>query len=173
MSALENTLLLPAGASSSSAVGAMPRSAKAVLGLFDRIAHGVLEIRLPGGAHLRFGERGQAAPAVLEIGNWSVFDSVLARGDVGFAEAWIDGQWHSPDLTALLTLLANNRELISSAVYGQWWALLTARLRHVFNANTRSGSRRNIMAHYDLGNDFYRLWLDPTMSYSSAGAAGP
>ena len=172
MSALENTLLLPAGASSSSAVGAMPRSAKAVLGLFEKIAHGALEIRLPGGAHLRFGERGQAAPALLEIGNWSVFDSVLARGDVGFAEDWIDGQWHSPDLTALLTLLANNRELISRAVYGQWWTLLTARLRHVFNANTRSGSRRNIMAHYDLGNDFYRLWLDPTMSYSSALYSG-
>jgi cyclopropane-fatty-acyl-phospholipid synthase len=117
MSALENTLLLPAGACSSSA-SVMPRNAKAVLGLFDRIAHGALEIRLPDGAHLRFGESGQAAPALLEIGNWSVFDSVLARGDVGFAEAWIDGQWHSPDLTALLTLLANNRELISRAVYG-------------------------------------------------------
>ena len=170
MSALENTLSLPAGAAASA--GTLPRSARAVLALFERIGHGALEIRLPDGACLRFGESGQAAPAVLEIGRWSVFDSVLARGDVGFAEAWIDGQWHSPDLTPLLTLLANNRALISQAVYGQWWALLTARLRHVFNANTRGGSRRNIMAHYDLGNDFYRLWLDPTMSYSSALYSG-
>jgi len=97
-----------------------------------------------------------------------MFDSVVERGDVGFAEAWIAGDWHSPDLTALLTLLANNRESLAQAVYGQWWGLLSARLRHWFNANTRAGSRRNIMAHYDLGNDFYRQWLDPTMSYSSA-----
>jgi cyclopropane-fatty-acyl-phospholipid synthase len=105
---------------------------------------------------------------VLEIDAWSVFDNVLERGDVGFAEAWITGDWRTPDLTALLTLLANNRQVITGAVYGQWWGLLAARLRHLLNANTRAGSRRNIMAHYDLGNDFYRLWLDPTMSYSSA-----
>jgi cyclopropane-fatty-acyl-phospholipid synthase len=106
--------------------------------------------------------------AVLEIDAWSVFDSVLERGDVGFADSWITGDWRTPDLTALLTLLANNRQVITGAVYGQWWGLLAARLRHLLNANTRAGSRRNIMAHYDLGNDFYRLWLDPTMSYSSA-----
>ncbi len=93
---------------------------------------------------------------------------ILERGDVGFADAWIDGDWHSPDLAGLLTLLANNRQCLARAVYGQWWSLLTARLRHWLNANTRTGSRRNIMAHYDLGNDFYRQWLDPTMSYSSA-----
>jgi hypothetical protein len=81
---------------------------------------------------------------------------------------WITGDWNSPDLTALLTVLANNRQVIAGAVYGQWWGLLAARLRHFLHANTRAGSRRNIMAHYDLGNDFYRLWLDPTMSYSSA-----
>ena len=170
MSSMENTFLLPAR--SSPLAVSIPRSARAVLGLFERIEHGALEVRLPNGAHLRFGGNVESAPAVLEVGNWSVFDSVLERGDVGFAEGWIDGQWHSPDPVALLTLLANNRELISRALYGQWWALLTARLRHVFNANTRSGSRRNIMAHYDLGNDFYRLWLDPTMSYSSALYSG-
>ena len=79
--------------------------------------------------------------AAKQSGTWSMFDSVVERGDVGFAEAWIAGDWHSPDLSALLTLLANNRESLAQAVYGQWWGLLTARLRHWFNANTRAGSR--------------------------------
>lgn len=68
----------------------------------------------------------------------------------------------------MLTLLAENRDTLAHALYGSAWALAGARLRHAFNANTRAGSKRNILAHYDLGNDFYRLWLDPGMSYSSA-----
>jgi cyclopropane-fatty-acyl-phospholipid synthase len=163
MSALENTLTLPAR----SATPRPPRSARVLLALLEKITHGALEVRLPDGSQQRFGQPGQHN-AVLEIDAWSVFDNVLERGDVGFAEAWITGDWRTPDLTALLTLLANNRQVITGAVYGQWWGLLAARLRHLLNANTRAGSRRNIMAHYDLGNDFYRLWLDPTMSYSSA-----
>jgi cyclopropane-fatty-acyl-phospholipid synthase len=168
MNGLDHTLaLLPAR----TAGRRLPRSARVVLALLERIDHGSLELRLPDGSQQRLGQPGESA-ATLEIGAWSVFDSVIGRGDVGFAESWIAGDWHSPDLTALLTLLANNRQAISGAVYGQWWSLLAARLRHLLNANTRGGSRRNIMAHYDLGNDFYRLWLDPTMSYSSALYAG-
>jgi len=163
MNALENTLTLP----TRSAERRLPRSARVVLALLEKIAQGTLEVRLPDGSQQRFGQPGQH-DAMLEIDAWSVFDNVLERGDVGFAEAWINGDWRSPDLTALLTMLANNRQVINGAVYGQWWTLLAARLRHFLNANTRAGSRRNIMAHYDLGNDFYRLWLDPTMSYSSA-----
>ncbi|MCU0811066.1 MAG: cyclopropane-fatty-acyl-phospholipid synthase family protein [Thiobacillaceae bacterium] len=163
MNALENTLTLP----TRSAERRLPRSARVVLALLEKIAQGTLEVRLPDGSQQRFGQPGQH-DAMLEIDSWSVFDSVLERGDVGFAEAWINGDWRSPDLNALLTVLANNRHAIAGAVYGQWWGLLAARLRHLLNANTRAGSRRNIMAHYDLGNDFYRLWLDPTMSYSSA-----
>jgi len=165
MNALENILTLPAA----TAGKPVPRSARAILALLEGLEHGSLEVRLPDGASLRFGQpRRDHCAAVLEVASWSVFDWVLERGDVGFAEAWIDGHWHSPDLTALLTLLANNRQALAQAVYGRWWALISARLRHLLNANTRAGSRRNIMAHYDLGNDFYRQWLDPTMSYSSA-----
>ncbi len=164
MNLMQNTCTLPASATR------RPRNAKAVLALLEKIAHGTLEIRLPDGGTVCCGHGG--ASVTLEIGNWTVFDRILERGDVGFAEAWIDGEWDAPDLTALLTLLANNRDALSHAVYGQWWSLLSARLRHLFNDNTRTGSRRNIMAHYDLGNDFYRLWLDPTMTYSSALFAG-
>jgi cyclopropane-fatty-acyl-phospholipid synthase len=166
MNTMQDTLDL----SSSAMARRQPRNARAVLGLLERLSHGTLEVRLPDGGHLCFGNGGTSF--TLEIGDWSVFDRILERGDVGFAEAWIDGEWTTPDLPGLLTFLANNRGALSHAVYGQWWSLLSARLRHIFNANTRTGSRRNIMAHYDLGNDFYKLWLDPTMSYSSALFSG-
>ena len=163
----ENTLNPPARA------GGLPRSARAVLGLLDKIAHGTLELRLPDASFLRCGDGSSlGASATLEIDDWAVFDRLIAHADLGLAESWIEGQWQTPDLPALLTLLANNREALGNAVYGQWWSLLSARLRHLFNDNSRRGSRRNIIAHYDLGNDFYRLWLDPSMSYSSALFAG-
>ena len=162
MNTMQNTLNFSAAASAN----ARPRNAAAVLNLLEKISHGTLEVRLPDGGYLCCGSGG--ASVTLEIAQWSVFDQILERGDVGFAEAWIDGEWQTPDLSGLLTLLAKNREVLSNAVYGQWWSLLTARFHHWFNSNTRTGSRRNIMAHYDLGNDFYQRWLDPTMSYSSA-----
>ena len=166
MNVTQNTISLPASASAAR----LPRSARTVLKLLEKISHGTLEVRLPDGAHLCCGNGGSSV--TLHICDWAVFERILERGDVGFAEAWLDGEWETPDLAGLLTLLANNRDVLSHAVYGQWSNLLLARIRHLFNANTRRGSRRNIMAHYDLGNDFYRLWLDSTMSYSSALYSG-
>lgn len=166
MSCTPNTITLPASSSASR----RPRSAGAVLGLLERISHGTLELRLPDGSTVCCGNGGPSV--TLDIGRWTVFDDIVERGDLGLADAWIAGEWQTPDLPGLLTLLANNRDALSQAVYGQWWSLLSARLRHLFNANTRDGSRRNIMAHYDLGNDFYKLWLDSTMTYSSALFSG-
>jgi cyclopropane-fatty-acyl-phospholipid synthase len=146
---------------------AMPRSARATIAMLEKIAGGRLTLHLPDGSERHFGEAGAPA-ASFTVHDWSVFDDALARGDVGFGEAYVDGCWDSPDPAALLTLLVNNREAIADALHGQWVALVGARLKHRFNANTRDGSRRNIMAHYDLGNDFYARWLDETMSYSAA-----
>jgi cyclopropane-fatty-acyl-phospholipid synthase len=163
MNSPENMLSLPAASARP-----MPRSAATLLKLLENMRNGRLDLRLPDGAHCCFGDEQAGPHAHIEVHDWRLFDDVLARGDIGLAESYIDGGWHSPDLAALLTLLAANRDVLASAVYGQWWRLLAARVRHLFRANSRKGSRRNIMAHYDLGNDFYSLWLDPTMSYSSA-----
>ena len=139
---------------------------RTVLRLLENLQEGMLELRLPDGAALNFGN---GLPGVtLQVNDLALFDRVLARGDIGFAEAYLDGQWDAPDLAGLLTLLAKNRDGLARAIYGNWRGLLAARLRHLFNRNSRAGSRRNIMAHYDLGNDFYRAWLDGTMSYSAA-----
>lgn len=93
---------------------------------------------------------------------------VAARGHLGLGEAYMAGDWDSPDLTSLIHLLAVNEESFANIEYGSWLGRLGALLRHHRRANTRGGSRRNIAHHYDLGNAFYRLWLDPSMTYSAA-----
>jgi cyclopropane-fatty-acyl-phospholipid synthase len=143
-----------------------PLGARAVFALLAGIGHGRLELGLPDGTVRAFGAGGPKAR--LDVADWGVFPAVLKRGDIGFAEAFIDGRWTTPDVSQLLTVFTLNRDAIERAVYGGFWGRLLYRVRHVLNTNTRRGSRRNIAAHYDLGNDFYALWLDPTMTYSSA-----
>jgi cyclopropane-fatty-acyl-phospholipid synthase len=134
--------------------------------MLERLAHGTLRQRLPDGSTRSFGAG--APEAELTITSWAVFDEVLRRGDIGFAQAWIDGLWDSDHLEEVLALMVANRAALQAVIYGTWWGQVLDRIRHLFNRNTRSGARRNISAHYDLGNDFYRLWLDPSMTYSSA-----
>lgn len=90
------------------------------------------------------------------------------RGDIGFGEAYMRGDWSSPNLPGLLRLLVSNRGAIQSAIEGNPLLRIVDRLGHLLRANSLRQARRNIEAHYDLGNDFYQLWLDPTMTYSSA-----
>lgn len=142
------------------------RPTRLVFDLLEGLRGGRLEIRLPDGASRLFGEGEHGV--TLHVHDEAMFAQVLARGDIGLAEAYLDGAWDSSDVTGLLALLARNRAVLKKAVYGSWRRLLAARVRHWLNRNSRTGSKRNIMAHYDLGNDFYRLWLDPSMSYSSA-----
>ena len=98
----------------------------------------------------------------------SALSRVLLGGDIAFGEAHVDGDWSSPDLVAFLRLAARNLDALAPTVRGSAPLRLLARLKHGLRPNSRRGSRRNIVAHYDLGNDFYRRWLDGTMLYSSA-----
>ena len=144
----------------------LARDTRLVFQLLEQLQGGMLEIRLPDGSSRLFGDGEHGV--TLSVSDEAMFGAVLARGDIGLAEAYLDGHWDSPDITGLLSLLAKNRAVLKTAVYGSWRKLLAARVRHWLNGNSRAGSKRNIMAHYDLGNDFYQLWLDPGMSYSSA-----
>jgi cyclopropane-fatty-acyl-phospholipid synthase len=144
-----------------------PAAARAVLAVLPGLQHGPLDVTLPDGRRLRCGS-GRAPAAALRVHDWSVFGAAIRSGDIGFAESFIRGQWSTDDLPALLRLLNRNREHIEALVYGSWWGGLWHRLRHALNRNSRAGSRRNIHAHYDLGNAFYTRWLDETMNYSSA-----
>ena len=159
MSELQTTLAWPSGAR-------LRRDTRTVLSLLEKLGGGLLEVSFPDGGRFVFGD-GEPV-AVMQVRDEQVFSRVLARGDIGLAEGWLDGEWSSPDVTALLALLARNRAVLRQALYGAWNRLLLSRVRHAFNRNSRAGSRRNIMAHYDLGNTFYSLWLDRGMSYSAA-----
>jgi cyclopropane-fatty-acyl-phospholipid synthase len=148
-----------------------PPAAHAVLRLLKGLKHGSLNVQLPDGTALNFGD--DLGPrAAIRLRNWKPCSAALKSGDIGFAESFIAGDWTSPDLTALLTLFIANRDDIQTIVYGTWWGSLLHRAKHLFNRNSRRGSKKNIHAHYDLGNEFYRLWLDPTMNYSSAWFEG-
>ena len=150
-----------------------PSAARRVLTLLRRLQVGTLELQCPDGSQLHFGQPSPGAPrAALRIKHWDVCAAVMKSGDVGFGESYLEGQWSSPDLVALLRLFLVNREAVESALYGAWWGSLLHRVRHLLNRNSRRGSRKNIQAHYDLGNPFYRLWLDETMNYSAAWFQG-
>jgi len=148
---------------------AAPAAARAVFALLKNLPRGVLDVQLPDGSVRHFGKAAPDAPrATIRLRNWNACSAALRSGDIGFAESFIAGDWSSPDLVALMTLLAANRDAIDTIVYGSWWGALLHRAKHLLQRNSRAGSKRNIHAHYDLGNAFYALWLDPTMNYSSA-----
>ena len=144
-----------------------PAAARTVFKLLQKLRHGSLTVQLPDGSLQRFG--GDASPhASLMLHNWKVCGAALKSGDIGFAEGFIAGDWSTPNLTELLRVLVRNRDEVENVIYGSWAGRLLYRIKHLLNRNTRANSQKNIHAHYDLGNAFYRLWLDGTMNYSSA-----
>jgi cyclopropane-fatty-acyl-phospholipid synthase len=144
------------------------------LRMLSRIRVGALTLTLPDGKCHRFGDRATGFDAEMRFTDTQAIPRILLNGDIGLGETYMEGLWHSPDLTAVLRLFIDNRKhlgagklknlarLAQSLVRGAEW------IRHRLNSNNRKNSRRNIHAHYDLGNDFYRLFLDSTMTYSSA-----
>ena len=133
-----------------------------------RMAAGQLTLIGPGGEREVIAGEAPGPKATLAIRRPRAVRRLLAGGDVGFAESYLDGDWESPDLAALIELAARNEHTMAEATRGLGIMRTWHRLRHLLRPNSRTGSRRNIAEHYDLGNDFYRLWLDPTMTYSSA-----
>jgi cyclopropane-fatty-acyl-phospholipid synthase len=145
-----------------------PRSARSVFKLLQHLKHGSLTLHLPDGAVRAFGQAGALPHAVLRLHNWNAVSAALKSGDIGFAESFIANDWTSPNLTDLLRVFLLNREEVDAIIFGSWVGRLAYRIKHLLNRNTRGNSKKNIHAHYDLGNAFYTLWLDGSMNYSSA-----
>ena len=142
---------------------------RVMLGAARRMRVGRLTVVLPDGSRRLYGDRMSPDAAEIHIHNASVGARMLLGGEIGAGETYMDGLWSSPDLPALLRVAALNREAL--ALPKGWWRVpfrIKNTLAHRARRNTITGSRRNIEAHYDLGNDFYRLFLDETMAYSSA-----
>jgi cyclopropane-fatty-acyl-phospholipid synthase len=129
---------------------------------------GRIEIETPSGARwVHQGEK-PGPDARIIVRRWSALRRLITGGDIGFAESYRVGDWWTPDLVAFFTWVTVNEAALTMAWRGSSSARLFDRLRHAGRANTRSGSRRNISAHYDLGNNFYAAWLDSGINYSSA-----
>jgi cyclopropane-fatty-acyl-phospholipid synthase len=136
------------------------------------IETGDLTVDLPSGARLAHKGAQPGPQAFLTIHRWRAIWRLILLGDVGFAESYIAGDWTSPNLPAFIELAARNIEPLEAKIDGSFATRLIGRLRHFAHANTRTGSRKNIAFHYDLGNSFYQCWLDSSMTYSSALYAG-
>lgn len=149
-----------------------PASAKRVLQLLSRLQSGCLKLQLPDGTWREFGAPASELQVRVNLSDWGVFAAVLKSGDIGFAESYRDGGWTTDDLAGLLRLFLLNRQALDEVIYGNWLGRLVYRIKHLLKRNTRENSRKNIHAHYDLGNAFYRLWLDDSMVYSSAWFEG-
>ena len=147
-----------------------PPAARTALSMLKRLQHGTLTVHLPDGTTQRFGDG--SPHAAISLRNWNVCAAALKSGDIGFAESYMAGDWSSPSVADLLQVFLLNRHAVEDVIYGHWLGRLAYRLKHLLNRNTRAGSRKNIHAHYDLGNAFYQLWLDGTMNYSSAWFKG-
>lgn len=134
---------------------------------------GRLTVRLPNGETHRLEGAAPGPAAVLDIRDYRFARRVLANGDIGFAEGYMAGEWDTPHLAPLLEVLAQNYDNIRRLFDGHPVMTAVNWLSHRLNRNSRSGSKKNIHAHYDLGNAFYSAWLDPSMTYSSARFATP
>ena len=143
-----------------------PAAARLILKMLRGLQHGALLLQRPDGVHQLYGDG--SFPVVLELKNWKLCGAALRSGDIGFAESFIAGDWKTDNLSGLIELLIRNRAGDRGAGLRQLVGSLLYRLKHLLNRNSRAGSRKNIHAHYDIGNAFYQLWLDPTMTYSSA-----
>ena len=140
----------------------------------DRLHTGRLEVALPGGSLALFVGRRPGPSAALRIVSPRMVTRLFKAGSIGFAEGYMAGEWDTPDLAALIYLLHLNEDALEPD-FSRLQHLYTAMsaVRHRLRRNSRRGARRNIAYHYDLGNDFYGLWLDETWTYSSALFAHP
>ena len=147
----------------------LPSKARLTLSVATKLPYGSLAVTVPDGRIFAAGGNAPGPHAEIKLNNWNLPSRAFSASSIGVAESYMDGDWESPDVTQFLLLFVVNVEA-GEALAGGSNALLTAlqRFRHWLNRNTRIRAKRNISAHYDLGNDFYEKWLDPSMTYSSA-----
>lgn len=145
---------------------------KAVERIDRGLANGTIHATLPDGSGRSVGGRGEGPTARIHLKSWNALVRLATAGSIGWYEAWVAGEWESPDPVVIFDLFMRNADTLGDVgrAKGPWrWA---GRLLNIARRNSKAQARRNIAAHYDLGNDFYRLWLDETMSYSSASWNG-
>ena len=146
----------------------LPRLVRLTLGFASELQHGLLDVVLPDGRTVRLGNNAPGPAATMKVFSYGFASRLLRSGDIGIAEAYLRGEWDTPDLTQFLYLFCVNQDWMQTMKIGKPLVRTVQIIRHWFNRNTRRQARRNIYRHYDIGNAFYSAWLDPGMTYSSA-----
>ncbi|HEX9947397.1 MAG TPA: cyclopropane-fatty-acyl-phospholipid synthase family protein [Allosphingosinicella sp.] len=145
-----------------------------ILGRIDRgLERGAIEATLPDGGQRILGGRGPGPRPIVHLHSWRALARLITSGSVGWYKAWELGEWSSPDPVPLFELFMLNAESLGDTGRAKGLFRLVNSVAHRFRANDKRGARENISHHYDLGNDFYRAWLDSGMTYSSAVFAEP
>ena len=143
--------------------------AKLFLELMNNIDYGLVELTAPCGEKYSFEGRLDSSQKVdMQIHDWKFCEYIFTKGDIGLGEAYIDGLWSTSDISKIIEFGVANEKKLEKIIKGSLIKIIFYRIKHLMNRNTVKGSKKNIHAHYDLGNDFYKLWLDSTMTYSSA-----
>ena len=146
----------------------LPRMFRLALGYGAKLRHGSLEVTLPDGRVVKLGDNAPGPTAAMKVYHYSFASRLIRGGDIGIAEAYLRGEWDTPDLTQFLYLFCVNQDWMQSMMIGTPMVRAVQVVRHWLNRNTKRQARRNIHKHYDIGNAFYSAWLDPSMTYSSA-----
>ena len=146
----------------------LPRWFSTAFEYLKSIKAGSVDIRLPGGRVFRVEGKQPGPVAVMDVKNPEMFARVAREGELGFAEAYLEGWWESPDLQTLLDVLLMSNQVVSRQRFGAGLVRAYEKTRYWLQSNSRGQAARNIAYHYDMGNRFYRAWLDETMTYSSA-----
>ena len=146
----------------------LPRYFVPVFDMISRMPRGRLDLVLPDGRRFRAEGKAAGYVAELQIHNTDLFARLIREGDLGFCEAYMDGWWSTPDLMAFMDLVHDEADEMYDGFPGQKLVRAYEKLRFWLQSNSKRQARKNISYHYDLGNEFYGLWLDETMTYSSA-----
>src|ERR1700712_4290165 len=146
----------------------LPRGVRLALGFGSKLRRGTLDVTLPDGRMVRLGGVEPGPAAAMTLFDYGFASRLLHNGDIGIAEAYLHGEWDTPDLTQFLYLFCVNHDLIQAMLADNPLMRVVQIIRHWFNRNTKGQAQRNIHSHYDIGNAFYSAWLDPSMTYSSA-----
>lgn len=147
--------------------------ARRFLSALDNIAYGRLDVTTPDHKVHTFQGDKPGAHAQLTLHDWGVVRALMTHGDIALAQTYRDGLWDTDDPAAFFLFGLQNQAALEDYIFGNAIGAMASRIAYFFTRNTLSGSKKNIEAHYDLGNDFYSLWLDPTMTYSSAIFSAP
>ena len=146
----------------------LPRYFRRIFKILLSLKIGSVEVKLPDERIFRVSGKIDGLNARIDIIDPDCFARLVRDGDIGFMEAYMDGQWSSPDLLSFMDIIFQNFHQLATRFPGAGLVKMYERIRHWLNSNSKRQAKKNISYHYDLGNDFYKLWLDETMTYSSA-----